>query len=794
VRPLSIEAEGFAAFRRRVAISFDDVDLFALVGPTGAGKSSVIDAMVFALYGKVPRYQDDRIVASVINVQSAEARVRLDFELEGERYTVVRVVRRTRTGASTKEARLEHGDEVLAGDARSLDEQVVALLGLTFEQFTKTVVLPQGEFARFLHERPADRQDLLVQLLDLGMYGRMASLARERARSCADRALVLDDELARLGDIDPDTEAMHRERAAALAALAEQAREVLAAIEALDRRLDEVRVEGEVLRVRQRALLAVAVPDGVHDHQAHCDKAAAVVTGAHQALDAARADLDAATTALAELPDDAELRDVARRWVRLAEREQALTSRRAAHDACAEAALVAGREAAAAHAVLTTAEQRLATAKDRARAAALRHELHEGRPCPVCEQTVLRLPAPVPDRELDDARGEESAARAAHERTAKARDRAQRELARADEEVASLVTELAVLQEGLAGAPDAASCAEALAAAAVARETETAARSAVKQAEAAARRAEQAARELDDLGRRLRRDLTAARDSIAQLSLQPPAPREVDLLEDWGQLVEWCAAAAAEVTVRIDALLAEHGELRRARDEHAAALAAACAAHGVDAAGPRLLEHCKQLETRALADADAAAERLARRTTLASQVDGLRADQRVAEDLGRLLGANGFQQWLLEEALDQLVTGASERMFSLSSGQFSLERDGKQFAVRDHRNADDLRPVKTLSGGETFLASLALALALADNVAALSAAGAPRLESIFLDEGFGSLDPETLDVVAAAIEELGASGRMVGVVTHIRELADRLPVRFEVTKLPDTSVVERVDK
>jgi exonuclease SbcC len=794
VRPLSIEAEGFAAFRRRVEISFDDVDLFALVGPTGAGKSSVIDAMVFALYGKVPRYQDDRIVASVINVQSAEARVRLDFELEGERYTAVRVVRRTRTGASTKEARLEHGDEVLAGDARSLDEQVVALLGLTFEQFTKTVVLPQGEFARFLHERPADRQDLLVRLLDLGMYGRMASLARERARSCADRALVLDDELARLGDVDPRAEAAHRRRAAALAALAEEARELLGEIEACDQRLDEIRVEGEVLRLRQRALLAVAVPDGVHDHQARCDQAAAVATGARQALDVASAALDEASAVLAALPDDAELRDVARRWVRLGEREQALSSRRAAHEACVAMSHDAGREAAVVQARFAEAEQRLTMAKDRARAAALRHDLQEGQPCPVCEQTVLRLPPPVPDRELDDARRDESAARTAHERAVAANDRAQRDLVRVDEEVAALVEEIADLRSGLAGAPDAVACAEALAAAAAARETEASARAAVKQADATVRRAEQAVRELDDLGRRLRRDLTAARDAIAQLSMQPPAPREVDLLEDWGQLVEWCDTTAREVTGRVEALLVTHGEERRARDERAAVLSAACAAHGVDARVPRLVEHSKQLETRALADADAAAERLARRSVLASQVDTLRADQRVAEDLGRLLGANGFQQWLLEEALDQLVVGASERMHALSSGQFSLERDGKQFAVRDHRNADDLRPVKTLSGGETFLASLALALALADNVAALSAAGAPRLESIFLDEGFGSLDPETLDVVAGAIEELGASGRMVGVVTHIRELADRLPVRFEVTKLPDTSVVERVEK
>ena len=91
---------------------------------------------------------------------------------------------------------------------------------------------------------------------------------------------------------------------------------------------------------------------------------------------------------------------------------------------------------------------------------------------------------------------------------------------------------------------------------------------------------------------------------------------------------------------------------------------------------------------------------------------------------------------------------------------------------------------RTLSGGETFLASLALALALADQLGSLAAARRRPIESIFLDEGFGTLDPDTLDIVAGTIEELGAGGRMVGIITHVRELADRMPVRFEVTKGP----------
>ena len=111
----------------------------------------------------------------------------------------------------------------------------------------------------------------------------------------------------------------------------------------------------------------------------------------------------------------------------------------------------------------------------------------------------------------------------------------------------------------------------------------------------------------------------------------------------------------------------------------------------------------------------------------------------------------------------------------------------------DHRNADEARDARSLSGGETFLASLALALALADSSIDQSATGTAAMESIFLDEGFGTLDPDTLDIVAASIEELGANGRMVGIVTHIRELADRMPTRIEVTKGPTSSSIERID-
>ncbi len=86
-----------------------------------------------------------------------------------------------------------------------------------------------------------------------------------------------------------------------------------------------------------------------------------------------------------------------------------------------------------------------------------------------------------------------------------------------------------------------------------------------------------------------------------------------------------------------------------------------------------------------------------------------------------------------------------------------------------------------------------MALALADRLSGFAAEGPAPLEAIFLDEGFGALDPDTLDTVAAAVENLAAEGRVVGIVTHVRDLADRIPVRFEVEKGPTTSTVRRVE-
>ena len=192
MRPLRISMKGFGAFRDLTNIDLADVDLVALVGPTGSGKSTIIDAITFALYGTVARYDDNRLVAPVINQTSNEARVSLDFELNGQVYTAVRIVRRTTTGgATTSEARLEQGAEVMAADARTMSREVEALLRLDVEQFNRTVVLPQGKFAAFLHDKPSDRQTTLVQLLGVELYRRIGKSARSRKAAASNKVDAL---------------------------------------------------------------------------------------------------------------------------------------------------------------------------------------------------------------------------------------------------------------------------------------------------------------------------------------------------------------------------------------------------------------------------------------------------------------------------------------------------------------------------------------------------------------------------------------------------------------------------
>ncbi|RKU20703.1 hypothetical protein C6500_07755 [Candidatus Poribacteria bacterium] len=139
---------------------------------------------------------------------------------------------------------------------------------------------------------------------------------------------------------------------------------------------------------------------------------------------------------------------------------------------------------------------------------------------------------------------------------------------------------------------------------------------------------------------------------------------------------------------------------------------------------------------------------------------------------------NDLRDFALEIMFEQMGSIANEQLKYLTSERYQLKVEGiGDLTVIDRWNANQERPVETLSGGESFLTSLALALALAD-----LSRGRAQLNSLFLDEGFGTLDTETLDIAIAALEGLRMQGRSIFLISHIQELTRRLPVKINVRK------------
>ena len=180
-------------------------------------------------------------------------------------------------------------------------------------------------------------------------------------------------------------------------------------------------------------------------------------------------------------------------------------------------------------------------------------------------------------------------------------------------------------------------------------------------------------------------------------------------------------------------------------------------------------------------------ERLERKLGLEVQAADVAGTFDTWKTLSSSLGVSNFQQYLLQEVESRLLQGAGHLLLDISDGRYRLALEDGDYVVQDLWNAGETRAVRTLSGGETFLASLALAIALSDYLA-----GNQILGALFLDEGFGTLDPQALEAVAGALENLRTGGRMVGVITHIESLSERLPHHLLVSKSAAGSSVQRL--
>jgi exonuclease SbcC len=801
VKPLRLEVEGFTSFADKQEIDFSDLDLFAITGPTGAGKSSVIDALVFALYGQVPRVGDD--YKQLISHGAERLSVLFEFQAGGARYRIARVARRA--GASKQRLERLEGEEAkpLADKAREIRSRIEQLLGLDYDGFTRAVVLPQGQFDEFLKGEPKERRKILVSLLDLGIYEAMQKLANSKARDARKESDFIAEQLEQdFAEATQETLRARREELVQGQAGAERLEKGLAVLTeglALAQKIRTARRQASTLdrdtaQEEQRVLEA-------EETLARADETRATLAAEAEALaremEGLGFDPDRHTVLVAAKPRAEQLDGVERQAQKLAKdrsgRVAALEKGRQTRDAAAAAVPVADETRAAAEAALEAARGAHDEAHRQHAALVLRRELEPGEPCPVCEQVVPKVPkgrAPAVDAAKKKV---ESAERAARVAVAVA-EAARLALQKAEGEVGGLEKELkqlegrakelsgesGALKRGLkdagfkdADSKDAAALVARIASDLKALESARKKRSELETARAAVEK-KRTALEADLAGAAAQRD--AARSRLEEIAARRaeaeglveenlPALAELASRGGWEGLEE-----PGEDGDEVDALEG----LRSARQDESRELASRLG--GLQAEVERI-DH-----------------KIERAGELRSRKEGLDADGALLKTLADTLRANELVAWIQEEALGRLAEDGSRHLSRLSQGRYALRlgsgdavegaRAEQDFFVVDRWNADGVRSVKTLSGGETFLASLALALALAESLARLSAGGraVQALDSLFLDEGFGTLDGETLDTVVSALDALHGGQRLVGVVTHVRELAERMPARLEVRR------------
>jgi exonuclease SbcC len=927
--------EGFTSFRQRTVVDFSKFDLFAITGQTGSGKTSIIDAMTYALYGCTARL-GKQSASELISQGSDRLKVLLEFSSGDQRFRIARTLKWTGRSSSS-DVRLDewNGEKwvSLADRVAEAESWIERIVGLDFNGFNKSVVLPQGQFDLFLKGRPEERRKILTELLQLDVYQRMMKRANEIAQKHAGEAEMRERLLERdyadatrenLDRLTGQLEALHpqitplssrlkhiRQALPMAIQLQQQSRDQMKAEAELkqlapqqtaiekDRAGAEKRIETARSKIAEidadikKSAYNADLRDELVGKQHKCERLEQVLaklselekdsdvnlkalTKLESELKSARAALEAASKHRAHLSDslvssrkqlDAfqkkhgspdsikALIETNRQRIKAETRKAKLENEQKSLDASCrklESNLKQlEQESAVAERALQTSRDDLESLKRAHAAEELKQVLEAGKPCPVCEQVVSRLPKAKKHPSIDQAqktviRLEKEVARLTQEKSA-----AREELARKTPLIERNKSDIAELADGISAAvatlravlkkapgDDAEARLDALHKECAdlqervdlqteqleaARKKEDEKRDAaeninlrhrVLESEVGAAAAETTRLKAEaeairkELGKfadlslvkselKKQNDLRAALEKLNQRK-QTESQALADAKDELNRLLvklEGMRSRAEELKSTCERLQRESEQIRKTlksafpelkmEDDAATQLeqlraGAQSSLDGLQRETHRLEEQVKTVK-----------EKIERASQMQAEMAEHRKEAGVAHELAQLLRSDQFIAFVQQEAYRRLADSGSVHLNTLSSGRYSFDFDRDMFTVLDHWNADEPRPAATLSGGESFLASLALALALAEGLSGLShGRGRFALESLFLDEGFGTLDAETLDDVLRAVENLSADERLIGIVSHIPELAERMTSRIQVRKAVSGSTIE----
>ncbi len=819
-----------------------DQGVFGIFGDTGSGKSTILDCIGFALYGNVSRSGTNAADVINFRCEKGTVEFVFEIFYEGERRTfrVEREIRRKKDGSTVQSLCVYESIDgkllIRESGVREGNAFLLGVIGLKQDDFEKCIALPQGEFARFIKEAPGKRLEIVSRLFDLERFGNdLSRRASARSAALTQETQILSARMERYADVSEERISSMREEIAVrtaaegrlsaviaskresekkLHALVDRRREyerVCAEKAALDRGREEMeKLEGELGRLETAKAFLSAEKERAECEKLYLDARRRHDYAARQMEEAERLraslpafDEEACARAIEELTlarGKAELKARAEQEKAAAERELA---------ACMQKAEALRRETADPDyenqlKALLALEEDLGAGDLYAFLASKKDALYRGeyrRFAAELSRLQGKYPVIAPDGgplierytalsegetlEFSDLKG----AFEARERAKRAAETARLDLERANsrfrinqnalsslnERIAALRESIAKCGERIGGAPDLKKIEEEIAAKKRAREDYLAAKAKAERERGSAE---------------LLLASSSADEAARSEALQRATDRLAQLKGDFADAEE----AAALVSRYGDAAAAKE-RLGRYRDRSAAVsskyeeLAAtdysAATAEGLAAVQGELasLEEERSANAAALAvlceDEKRSVGMLGEEKALAEEYEKKQRESETAQRLLSLLRGGKFMEFVAEEYLQTVALNASVQLLSLSGGRYFLRYLSGGFSVGDNFNGGELRSVGTLSGGETFLVSLSLALALSSEICARSSR---PIEFFFLDEGFGTLDEKLVDTVMDSLEKLRSKSFSIGIISHVEELKHRIERKLLVQK------------
>lgn len=868
MKPLKLTMRAFGPYAGETVIDFEKLQgrhLFLICGPTGAGKTTILDAMCYALYGKTSGDRTGEKMRSDYADSSERTEVVFDFMLGDKTYRATRspaqMVDKKRGSGQTLAAmqaslsELEDGKEI--NTLRTgIEEAAGKLIGLNADQFCQVILLPQGDFRKLLVAKADEREAILKQLFKTQRFSDFKDRLKDRldakVREKMEKQTREDQILSSSGATDEKQLSQMVEEAGKEL---KEAQDIVKSREKESNEFREVYQKETALMGHftelEKALKQDAALKNEEGRMKEMEASLSLIRSARE-LAPYFVQLDGITregkqeavklkTAKADMETYSKLNETLEKRIQEldAMKEKREEERKTAlkmQDLVPKAKLYGAAVQALKNAqnALSRAEEetkRLQTSAEAARKARdaqkekadavrksyidgqaflLAEGLEDGVPCPVCGAIHHPAPARGGDyvakaEDVERAQKEYERASAAYDRANDAKEKhSTGAYAKAVSDHAKADAQMKTLEE----IPEAYRDPKYLEAESTRlltdirkweQDKETAAAQLRKAgadlsaSQAACRNAEERREELVKKYRETESVLKEASDKAGFQSLD--------------ECKEWYKKKDTEESVR--KTLEQYRADRKSTEER-------IKAEEQETAGkerPDMLalnEKSKALQDQLKKASERAAALKERTETLQKAVSDARAIEKELEDLRKEEGlirglydlTSGkktritLERYVLGTLLDDVANAANLRLLSMSRRRYSLHRmtdesglgkGGLSLEVSDSFTGRS-RPANTLSGGETFLASLSLALGLADVVQ--SRQGGVRLDTMFIDEGFGTLDPDSLNSAMNTLIDLQNTGRMVGIISHVPELEERIDARLRVTPAEKGSKAE----